>query len=904
MKKVYLATLLLCSIWRFTARGEDTTTSVSKPIPSKDGINYQVKQEREDDLTFSSIFPRFQDVFNSPLILSGVQAGSKAINQSVDSLMDTVFYRLLDNTFIYSYNETYQLNSQLTREVFTTDLGSYVVVDRLLFGPEYSKQLISIENVPIMLGAYGKIDILDIYTRSDAVRVAEQKDLPFWRMAVNNWFGILPLLRAILPPAFNPVHLYDPIRQVKTPFVFPFSHDSFKAMPVGTIRSYAITGGVNLPFQVSRHLFKNIEAFITQSLLDVSMPYTLFVSGEHRINVLRKSNDIAWVGLSTNKTGGHSLAGMIGTTFFLLSNSIPPIPFKGLKTPFFPIDIGIADELINSDQQLYEFNLADERGLAAYLAAVRGDFSQAKEMRYSQKKYPYFSFHFEKKSVGQQVQTRRVNNLFVYRAEHHETSKRTKNVIYDPTGKYHFWEASRLQRGSDYDVILGETEINYNNLVEMQVAPETEQEDDENIPDYSFKFVGKTPYQLVFSFQIKDLLADVYKYRSYLHTLEAVSKFSLKEFPDIPNTNAERKEKILDESFFSRPDSTPYLVDDSVSRVGKFHATFTAYLPFHLLRRAIEASDEEKWQYFAESYNLPASERNIETYHSLFSQSQHFFRRAALYPLRIFNVQSPRQDAFNEAHYVVNALNALRGLDDPVSVQKGFYQLLRIEYPDSFIKGMMKFAPIEQIPRVLTFFIKPQDELGPGIKSEFERINAKKFSSAFQNTDFDRSHIAQEELEAFFPTNQRGLKNRPVLSDVFVRVVKNPERPDDKIPDFFVEVRAKGLDYTLPGKVYARLETKGEIQIGKYVLIEEVFDSPAQKSIMPENMAPTMTSYHVVLSRPSNLVENLLFQQQYYLSNEFQLTVAVSQDGSVWSDEKHFNFSYDGVNLKEIKEKS
>ncbi len=888
----------LFSLWNSPA------LSLAPPQPGSSslGITYELPvDQKPEENPFSTYFPNIQDLFGS-ISSDNVKSGARLINHSLDSLFDSLFYSLLDNSFTYSYSDSYQLNLNLNRSVFSTDFGSYVIMDRFSFGPEYDATLTTIESVPVILGNNAGIDIVDIHLQSEARRLVDKELLPTWRYAFNNWFGIVPALRALLPPSFNPLQLYDPLRQVETPLVFPLSYSAFAAMPIGTIRSYGISGGVNLPFTLANYVLKNLPSFVERSLLDVATPYSLFLQGEHRINVLRKSKNIAWVGLSTSKTAGHGLAGMVGSTFFLLQDSLKPLPFKGLKTPFFPFDMGIADSLISSTQHLYEFDLSDERGLKAYLAAVHGDFSQAIAQCQAREKARYLTFHFEQRSQGRQIESHRLNNFFLYRAQHQENSKRNKITMFEPSGKYYIWEAGRQQGSSSFDVLLGESEIQYNNQVEIRVQPENEVSESDEAPDLTFKFVGSKPYQLICTMQIRDQLADVFEYEAYLAKLRRVSKFPLDEFPQLPQRSEERKIRALERSYASRPDSLAYVSDDSITRVGTFHATYSANLPYKLLRQAINAPHELQAQYFAEAYKLSASEHPYEDLYATSAILSHFLGRWFSYPLRLFNIQSDRQDAFGEVRHIIDSFAALRIASTPLEIQNGFYQLLRLEYPEAFLVGMMRFLPDEEIPRNLSFFIKPEGELGPGFKTQFERINVKKFQSSLQTSDFDRYHIAQEKLNAFFPTNMHALPRRPQIISVYIQALREPNTPSDALPKFVVEVSAKGLSSGAKGKIYLRFENKGQVQLNKFVLLEEIRESPAQKSLLKPTQNLDYLSYQFILEKPDDSFNSLIYEQQFQLSQEFQLILAISSDGIVWSNEKIFAFSYDEGKLKEIQE--
>jgi hypothetical protein len=206
-------------------------TPLVKPITSKPQaptaaettstiIEYDDSTPDESDIT--SVRP-IERLFKNPIFASGISSGADAINQSIETLMESLFYNLMDNKLKWPLTDSANINLGFTRDVFNARSGAYVVVDRFGIGPDYSRELYRYNGIPVTLGANQSTDVYDIYLRNDPMRVIDNKNLPWWRIATNNWFGALPLLEAILPPSFNPNEMYDPLKRLESPFTFPLS---------------------------------------------------------------------------------------------------------------------------------------------------------------------------------------------------------------------------------------------------------------------------------------------------------------------------------------------------------------------------------------------------------------------------------------------------------------------------------------------------------------------------------------------------------------------------------------------------------------------------------------------------------------------------------------------------------
>ena len=92
----------------------------------------------------------------------------------------------------------------------------------------------------------------------------------------------------MLPPSFNANEIYDPIREASVPFTFPFSETSFQSMPIGSIRSFALQGGVEIPFLLNTPAGQILLDKLKSQNINFQIPYQIFIQGEFRINVLRK----------------------------------------------------------------------------------------------------------------------------------------------------------------------------------------------------------------------------------------------------------------------------------------------------------------------------------------------------------------------------------------------------------------------------------------------------------------------------------------------------------------------------------------------------------------------------------------------------------------------------------------
>jgi hypothetical protein len=152
-------------------------------------------------------------------------------------------------------------------------------------------------------------------------------------------------------------------------------------MPIGSIRSYAISGGARVFAEIGQRLPGEAKDFLNRlGKFRAPIPYSVFIRGEHRINVLRRGENTAWVGIKNIRRTGHAITSLIGDRFELLKGLLSAQILKwnwvwqGRPVNLLPIDLNVEQALGVLFDQVYEYDLSKVPAHEAYRAAVRGDF--------------------------------------------------------------------------------------------------------------------------------------------------------------------------------------------------------------------------------------------------------------------------------------------------------------------------------------------------------------------------------------------------------------------------------------------------------------------------------------------------------------------------------------------------
>lgn len=818
--------------------------------------------------------PRIEQVFSTALD-KGAVSGSSFINQSLDSLMESVFYSLLDNEASIKLGKFLSFNGNLSRQLFTTGAGNYIVVENFSMGPEFFSTFAHLKHVPVGFGANASVGILNIYPRSDAQRTIEEITFPTWKYWVSNWFGLLPALERVLPPSFNPNEMYNPIEQLKTPFVFPFGKSTFEDMDIGAIRSYTFKGGVHLPFGLEHIRNIDYQNIFKEFDLVFNIPYTLFVQGEYRITVLKKANQKAWVGLTRTKNVGHSLVGVVGTTFMLLENALGPIPFAGIPAKLQPIDVNATGAILDTYDLVYEFDLNHPEGRRQYEKAVLGDFTLPRQ---SQPENGTL-FHFQKDAVSDIKTTSNAKNfVLVYAIGHSQSAKDSKIRVRDGQREYYVLESAFHHNDSEVNILVGENErtITGDMLLNVNKVP-LAQSDSKN-PSFEYEFTKDLPpYELILQLQINDKSANFFNYQDYMDYARAFTQQELSDVPPIPAISqaqlAYRRQRTL---FFS-PSEVPLDVRVTNTVVGKLSAVAIVALSAEHITAILESTPEEKHAAFSAAFGR--SSRGITNAHL-----GEWLLSSLAYPLRLVNTTFVSVDAPLAIQAHVKALSKVNARSKPVEILQAFSEILDTDYPLETIRGLYNLVDMSNVPRKVTFYIDPEKTLDKDLKIKIEHLNNKTYKSGTKFPGIAPFRRAEYKLAAFNPQS---------VGKTFEGSTKitKAELKDNKVVEITVESPHASLDHI---QLYFKLATTAQLQLGELVLGKKVVILPTKKVHDKDHYVFELPLAEAEFT-PLEVLKRLRLAGETGFSDgkQYVLTLSISQDRIQWSKTRQVYFTYD-----------
>lgn len=909
-----LLILGLCSV----AHGEEFSSKDEAIKKSEISIDFsdEPMRESEDSNFFSA---PLEQLFKNPTFVSGLASGAEAVNRSVESLMDALFYGLLDNEFKFKLTNNWWFSTSVRRDVFSAPNGSYVVVDRIILGPRYARELWRAHDIPVSLGIDGSLELLEIYLRTDGMRLAEQKLLPSWRRWINNWFGILPLLTAILPPSFNQNELYDPVRELQGPVSLPLTSNAFYDMPIGSIRSYGLTGGVNLPLEFSGNLPDDIGHAVNElGGIRHSIPYEIFKRGDHRINVLRRSHDVAWVGLKEVDRTGHKLSPLFGDTRYIFSGALAARIqkwkwfFGGVPVALFPLDLEVEKAVAKVFDQVYEYDMRNPLARSAYEAAVKGDFfvSRLRHVERVEKKLDTgVKFHFIRTQDRQESSLHNTSNFAVVRKERLRDRFAGEVEVTDAEGKFYVLETQQDISDKNWDIFVGEEETRVRTSVELKVrkVKSTNNVDDENQIYYVFE-ATPDPIRLTFSMGINDRFVNAAEYKEYIEQIRFFSKMSLSEVPDLPLRDKQKIDLSWRKAYFAEPAQEVKALHVTPQHLGGFGAQALISFSTDQIERIINMPEDDMWRSYARAFDVDPARWAVASDRTSLKHQIKWFGAFFVYPLKLFHINIPELDVISEAENGVRQLIEMRQFREPAKRLESFHKLIDSDHPARVARALIDLAIDSQVSRSVHFTVHPKGSSSQETKTTYGSLNNKIFRLGPPFHGMGRYQRAQQKIAAFYLDQPHDLDDKPKISRIIVTTRTVPDSlrsmpysenaaAIDRRGQVFVTLSCQDITNESPIKLFIRVEQAGKVKLGKLHLAEEVIE------LMPSNSVQEVDSrkslYEFYLTGPLSPISNFLFDESVRSGDQLLVTLAVSSNGYIWSPERHIEFRFErGILVK------
>ncbi|MDD9951372.1 MAG: hypothetical protein OXT67_07375, partial [Zetaproteobacteria bacterium] len=406
---------------------------------NKYGVQYEYNRQPKQELrpaAESTFGGNIEEIIGSSFLQANLKRGIVALDRSMHSLMESIFYSILDQDGQAKITSHNFLQFGTRRKVYRSRIGKWVVADRVFVGPRTNRHLgyigptrISLTSpreitFPVGLDAESILSFVEIYPSDSALPLVDRITTSKSTQLIRNWFGLLPLMEAVLPLIFNPVELYDPFHLAEVPFLYPAKVENFSTMPTGNIRSTSLHGGIRLPLLLDLFSGKDWEALIAKSNIQENGLTSVFFEGSYSVHVLKVAATRAKIGITWYRSKGLGFGTQLASTLYLFANSIPKLSWKGAPVYFMPIRANWKFESIFEKKFIVDINLDHEEGRHCYEKATLGDLSTA----HPQSPHCTLSYDFEFQGSRKRVRVRQ--NILLSQSGNTSTRKNGIETIH------------------------------------------------------------------------------------------------------------------------------------------------------------------------------------------------------------------------------------------------------------------------------------------------------------------------------------------------------------------------------------------------------------------------------------------------------------------------------------------
>ena len=832
-----------------------------------------------------------EKIFKNPVLASGLTQGTDAINHAIDTFMESVFYSLLNNQISIPMNDQFSMQVNLNRDVYDAPDGMYVVVDRFSLGPQFLQQLGTIKDVPINLGAKTGFSFLDIQLRSDAIRLKEKEDLTFFRYAVNNWFGILPVLEAILPPSFNLNAMYDPVKRLEITSLVPTTLENVAKIPTGAIRSYLTSGGVELGIDWAGFMGSKIEDIKSKlSGIGLNLPFSVFFEGEHRISVLKRAENIVWVSVNNTREVGYRFNGLFGTTFFLIRNTIPY--WKGFPVNFFPFDIRFEQAFAKLYGQIFEFDLAQEAARRYYLTAVKGDFTDATKQAQIERDTSTetgVKYFFTKKENSTTFRNDISHNYALWKKVRNNSDYVSDIHIQEPEGETVVLETGKNWIHEWSDVFAGKEENKWQGIGVIKVD-ETEDKSGE----ISFKISQqKNPYYILMNYVVNDKYVEAEEYQAYMQQLKA---FMFMPMPDIPTIQVRDDDAVTNfrmQNFFQFDAVTDSHLHVTPTHLGRLRFDASLLLTSDHIDQIAHRPEADLYRVLTESFNGEKSIWNNASYRDSVARNFYHWTSILFYPFRTLTNSEFLADRLREVDTIVEALQLFKNDRDALSRRDAMKKLFETSYPLELAHALLQLTDESTVSRSVSFSAESKGGGSVGAKFKFDTLGHMKISAPTKAQRVDRYENVREKETQFIPGSLKMKRSKSSIALLGLTV-----DPDYAKPQLTLRVQARSIEPFKNALVFVQIEQSGKLNLGKLKLADAVI---AIKPSFPKHGFLNQSEFEIEINKPDTPLSGFILDQALKFGGDFRVGVSVAQDSASWSQERFIEFSYRDGTLKGIK---
>jgi hypothetical protein len=407
------------------------------------------------------------------------------------------------------------------------------------------------------------------------------------------------------------------------------------------------------------------------------------------------------------------------------------------------------------------------------------------------------------------------------------------------------------------------------------------------------------PLYMTASLRIIDNFVDVRDYNRTLKLLRRYTNLTIDDVPEIDLFAQDVQRKILREQALVNPMNEVYAQPVSATHLGKLSATAHLYFAHDLILALARKDERVLWIALANAFNANPKQWAREGPDESIFYYANLIGSYVVMPLRLLNIDSGYPEVAKEARRIRRGFDALLTANEPLEILEAYQDILDTNHPVEFLEALGEMAKGLPVPIVVGFNSQSQERGKDSAdirtaKKQFESLNDRVFESPWPIPPLKRNQSVEEKLVNFLPGGYRDPRPTPKLVKAKITLDRSAYLTRAGAEgELRLQLFIRNMTITHGNlQVYLRFEQEGAINIGRFVLSENIVQ------LAPDLSNPTLgprrdrtETFQLTLNGLSGLADSKFLDKAIANGDGFDMHISLSEDGESWSPTQTMTFA-------------
>jgi hypothetical protein len=431
-------------------------------------------------------------------------------------------------------------------------------------------------------------------------------------------------------------------------------------------------------------------------------------------------------------------------------------------------------------------------------------------------------------------------------------------------------------------------------------------------PGRSTRFVlaanAANPLYMTASMRIIDNFVDVRDYNRTLALLRRYTGLAIDNVPEIELFARDVEKRLMREQALVNPMDEVYAQPVSATHLGKLSATAHLYFAHDLIVALARKDEKALWTALAKAFNANPKQWAREGPAEGMFYYANLIGSYAVMPLRLLNIESGYPEVASEARRMRKGFDALLKAKEPLEILEAYNQIMDTHHPVEFMQALGDMAKGLPVPIVVGFNAQGQErgkdsEDVRTAKKQFETLNDRVFESPWPIPPLKRDQSVEEKLANFLPGGYRDPRPTPKLLKAKVTLDRSAHLARAGAGgELRLQLSIRNMSITHGNlQVYVRFEQHGAINLGRFVLTENIVQlSPDINNTTLGPRRNRTETFQLTLNGVGGLPDTKFLDEAIANGDAFDLHISLSEDGESWSPEQTMSFAIENGLLENL----